>query len=98
MNKQIGHRSSELFYLWGHSYEFDVQNNWHIIEDFCEKMGGREDIWYATNMEIYEYLTAGRSIVASVDGSRLYNPTAFTLYVETETEQILLRPGETKQI
>lgn len=98
LNKQIGHRSSELFYLWGHSYEFDEQNNWHIIEEFCEKMGGREDIWYATNMEIYEYLTAGRSIVASVDGRRLYNPTAKTLYVETETEQIVLQPGETKQI
>ena len=41
-----------LFYVWGHSYEFDVERNWDVMEDFCEKLGGREDIWYATNGEI----------------------------------------------
>lgn len=41
-----------LFYVWGHSYEFDVERNWEIIEEFCEKLGRRDDIWYATNGEI----------------------------------------------
>ena len=98
LDLQIGFRMPQLFYLWGHSYEFDNKDNWDVIETFCEKMGGREDIWYATNMEIYEYMTAGRSIVASVDGTRLYNPAAMTLYLETEKGNVLLRPGETKQI
>ena len=98
LEAQIAHRPSQLFYLWGHSYEFDEDDNWNLIEEFCEKMGGRDDIWYATNMDIYEYLTAAQSIVASADGRRLYNPTAMTLYLETETEQILLQPGETKLI
>lgn len=40
-----------LFYVWGHSYEFDVDRNWETIEDFCEKLGKREDIWYCTNGE-----------------------------------------------
>ena len=39
----------QVFYLWGHSYEFDVDNNWHIIEDFCEFISGRNDIYYAVN-------------------------------------------------
>ncbi|MBE6943712.1 MAG: polysaccharide deacetylase [Ruminococcaceae bacterium] len=47
-----------LFYLWGHSYEFDENNNWSIIEKFAEYMGGREEVWYATNIEIYDYITA----------------------------------------
>lgn len=98
LNLQIAYRPSQLFYLWGHSYEFDKDNNWELIEEFCAKMGGREDIWYATNMEIYEYMTAARSIVSSVDGKRLYNPTAKVLYVETAEGNVLLQPGETKQI
>ena len=98
LDLQVGFRGPKLFYLWGHSYEFDLRDNWHVIEEFCKTMGNREDIWYATNMEIYEYLTAARSIVASADGRRLYNPTATTLYLETADGNVLLHPGEIKQI
>ena len=34
----------KLFYLWGHSYEFNDNNNWEIIENFAKKVSGREDI------------------------------------------------------
>ena len=40
-----------LFYIWGHSYEFDVNRNWEKIEDLCEKIAGRDDVWYCTNGE-----------------------------------------------
>ncbi len=40
-----------LFYVWGHSYEFEVDNNWQRIEDFCRIMSGREDIAYLTNAQ-----------------------------------------------
>ena len=40
-----------LFYVWGHSYEFDVNNNWDRIEKFCKMMAGRDDIFYGTNRE-----------------------------------------------
>ena len=49
-------RQPRLFYLWGHSYEFTRDNNWDLIEEFCELTGGREDIWYATNIEIIDYM------------------------------------------
>jgi peptidoglycan/xylan/chitin deacetylase (PgdA/CDA1 family) len=42
----------QLFYLWGHSYEFDINNNWNIIEDFCALVSGRDDIFYGTNAEV----------------------------------------------
>ena len=41
----------QLFYLWGHSYEFDVNDNWEIIEKFCETVSGNDDIYYCTNDE-----------------------------------------------
>lgn len=46
------HASAEsemLFYLWGHSFEFDKYNNWYDFECFCEKISGRRDIQYVTN-------------------------------------------------
>ena len=42
--------------FWGHSYEFDNNDNWEVIENFAEYIGGRDDVWYATNIEIYDYV------------------------------------------
>ncbi len=86
---------SQMFYLWGHSYEFDDQNNWHVIQEFCEKMGGHEEIWYATNMEIYAYWQAGQQLETSADGRRVHNPTATTIYIEANDRQLTIAPGET---
>lgn len=42
----------KLFYLWGHSYEFDVNKNWDFFEEFCKKISGRDDIFYGTNHKV----------------------------------------------
>ena len=41
----------QVFYVWGHSYEFEVDNNWKVIEDFCSLISGKDDIYYATNCQ-----------------------------------------------
>ena len=45
-----------LFYVWGHSYEFDVDRSWARMEDFCARVGRRDDVWYATNGEIVTWM------------------------------------------
>ena len=42
----------KIFYIWGHSYEFDIHDNWKRFEAFLEMMSGRDDICYCTNKEI----------------------------------------------
>lgn len=42
----------QIFYIWGHSYEFDYHDTWKDFEGFLEMMSGREDIFYGTNREI----------------------------------------------
>ncbi len=86
-----------LFYLWGHTYEFDDDNNWEVIEEFTDFMGGREDcIWYATNMEIYEYTKAYEQLIWSVDGSKVYNPTGRPLWLSHHYKHVFcVQPGET---
>ena len=41
-----------VFYIWGHSYEFDIHNTWDQFEDFCKAISGRPDVFYGTNREI----------------------------------------------
>ena len=89
-------RAPKLFYVWGHSYEFDDDGNWDVIERFAEKMGGHDDlIWYATNGEIYDYTEAYNRLVWSVDLSRVYNPTFTELWFFYGDKTYPIEPGET---
>lgn len=87
-----------LFYLWGHSYEFEADDNWEVIETFAQDMSGHEDVWYATNIEIMHYLNAYDQLVVSMSGSKLYNPTATTLYASIGQHPVCIQPGETVDI
>ncbi len=84
-----------MFYLWGHSYEFEQNDNWEVIERFAEYMGNREDIWYATNMEIYEYVQAYGSLIFSMDGNIVKNPTSYEIFVQVDEELVCIKAGET---
>ncbi len=83
-----------LFYLWGHSYEFDMYNNWNVIEDFAALMGGRSDIWYATNIEIYDYVQDYKRLIWSAGEQEVYNPTARTLYFEYGRTSVSIDAGK----
>lgn len=84
-----------LMYVWGHSYEFDRDENWDIIEIFCKKMSGREDIWYCTNIEFVDYMNALKALRFSADCSLVYNPTALDLWISIDEEPVKIPKGET---
>lgn len=84
-----------LFYLWGHSYEFHDMDNWDLLEDVCGKLGGRDDIWYATNIEIYDYVNAYNSLIRSADNKRIYNPTLIPVWFIADWKTYCVDPGET---
>jgi hypothetical protein len=42
----------QIFYIWGHSEEFDHDGNWDLIERFCDFFAGRDDIFFGTNKEV----------------------------------------------
>lgn len=41
----------KLFYIWGHAYEFDMDNSWSRFEAFLKLIAHRDDIRYVTNAE-----------------------------------------------
>ena len=88
-------RTPKLFFLWGHSFEFNSKDNWDHLEEICEKLSGKDDIWYATNMEICEYAKAYASLVYSADGTRVYNPTLFDIWFDIDKKMYCIRSGET---
>lgn len=43
----------QLLYIWGHSYEMDMKFiSWEKFEEICQKLSGRDDIFYGTNKEV----------------------------------------------
>lgn len=91
-------RDPWLFYLWGHAYEFEGADNWHVIEQFLEKIGNRDDVWYATNIEIYDYVKASEQLIFSADGSIAFNPAAKDVWMEIDGRIMLFPAGETVRL
>ncbi len=83
-----------LMYVWGHSYEFDDKNNWDRIEEFCSMMGGKDDIWYCTNIELMDCLDDFARLQFSADNSFVYNPNARDCFIEVNGEICQVKSGE----
>lgn len=87
-----------MLYVWGHAYEFDGSNNWDVIENFCKKMAHLEQVWYATNIEIYDYLTACRRLTFSMDQHLVSNPSAMAVWLNDAGKAVEIPGGATVEL
>lgn len=90
-----------LFYVWGHSCFTDRDGLWGTIETLFQKISASDEIWCATNIEIYDYLDAFQKLVMSANGKYIYNPTTTTLSLICDSGDFMnkrvvfeLKPGE----
>jgi hypothetical protein len=83
-----------LMYVWGHSYEFERNNNWGLIEVFCASASGDKTVWYASNIEIYDYLTAVRRMEYSADCRIVKNPSAIPVWLDVDGKKVKIESGE----
>lgn len=84
-----------MMYVWGHSFEFERNNNWELIEEFCQMMGGHDDIWYATNIEIVDYVKAINNLKFTIDADMVYNPSAQSVWIRVDDKVIEVPGGAT---
>ena len=84
----------KLFYVWGHSHEFHNDNNWAVMESFAQKAGNHKDVWYATNIEIFDYINAYKSLIWSTDATKIYNPTARNIFINYYGKETMIPAGE----
>lgn len=88
-----------LLYIWGHSYEFrETPDGFEKFEELLSRLAFRPDTWYATNMEICEYVKAFRSLIYSADGKTAYNPTQTDINIRADSKQILIPAGATVKL
>jgi hypothetical protein len=81
-----------LMYVWGHSYEFEKDGNWSLIEDLAGRVGGKSEVWYATSIEIVDYMKRWKNMRFSSDCSLAENPSAEPVWISVGGE-ILEIPG-----
>lgn len=87
-----------LFYVWGHSYEFDMDNSWNDMEEFCRAVANNPEIWYATNIEIVDYVNAINSLKFSTTGSSVYNPSGQDVWVSINNKPYKIDKGSGRKI
>lgn len=56
------------------------------------------EIWYATNMEIHDYVEAYKSLIYSADGYTVYNPTLIDLWFDVDGVLYEIGSGKTLRI
>lgn len=90
------HKTQYLYmmYVWGHSYEFAQKDNWALMEQFCEMMGGQEDIWYATNIQIVDYMADAKRLQFTANADAVYNPNAQDIWLEVDKAHIRVPGGQ----
>jgi len=87
--------------LWGHGYEFE--DRWDDLEALCAALGGREGVWYATNIELVDYWNACESVRSTLDGTVVQNLSALPVHATWGPEHgggegavpLVLEPGRT---
>ncbi|MBO4353666.1 MAG: polysaccharide deacetylase family protein [Clostridia bacterium] len=92
-------RAGGLLYIWGHSYEF-MQKDAKVDFDEMERRVARlaeysYDIWFATNVEIMDYLNACKQLKTSADGTKIYNPTQVDVWLSNGDEPLCVGAGQT---
>ena len=83
-----------LFYIWGHSFEFNNDSNWDRIEEFAKKAAHRPDTWYATNIQVVDYVQAMRSLRVDTEGTMVYNPSALEVWFTINGDTVSVKPGD----
>jgi len=96
--KYHARRIPRLLYIWGHSYEFEKKGNWDHIEKICARLANNDEIFYATNIEIYDYVEAYKRLVYSADGHLVYNPTLIKVWIDVDGVLYSIGSGETIRI
>lgn len=89
LNKQ---QYLNLFFVWGHSYEL-ADGGWETMERILKTAARREDTWYATNIQIVDYLNQAKHLQCSADGTMIYNPNFRPIWITAGGENVEIPGG-----
>ena len=88
-----------LFYVWGHSWEYEGPGNkWAEVEKFFKMISKNPDIFYTTQIELVDYINAFKNLKFSVDKTIVTNLSSITVFVKINGKAFSIEAGTTKQL
>jgi peptidoglycan/xylan/chitin deacetylase (PgdA/CDA1 family) len=87
-----------VFFLWGHTYEFNNKNDWPSLERIYKPLAGKPDVWYCTNIQLFDYEYARRQLVIAANKKSAYNPTGLAITILADGNPIDVPAGKTTQL
>ena len=85
--------SSGVFYVWGHSYEFAARRD--DLTRLLAPLAGHDDVWYCTNIALFDYEAARQRLVIATNRRTAYNPSILPVTVNVDGTLVTAGPGVT---
>jgi len=78
-----------LFMLWGHSYEFALDDNFSLIEELASKVAAMDDLYNASCADINQYCLASQMVYFRE--GYFVNPSSKDIYLSCEGKHYLVK-------
>lgn len=91
--------SLALFYVWGHSWEYEGPGNkWSEVEKFFKMISKNPDIFYTTQIGLVDYINAFKNLKFSVDKTMVTNLSSINVFIKIDGKVLSIEAGSTKQL
>jgi peptidoglycan/xylan/chitin deacetylase (PgdA/CDA1 family) len=88
-------RSTGVFFVWGHGYEFHDKDDWDGLERIYKPLSGKSDVWYCTNIALFDYEAARQRLAIAANRKSAFNPSGIPVTLKCDDRFIDVPPGET---
>ena len=93
-------RAGGVYFVWGHAFEFARTNNvptdrWAELPKRFDPLCGHADVWYCTNIELFDYETARERMVIAANKKTAQNPSAIAVTLIVDGKPIDVTGGQT---
>jgi len=91
--------SLALFYVWGHSWEYEGPGNkWAEVENFFKMVSTNPEVCYTTQIGLVDYINAFKNLKFSVDKTMVTNLSSINVFVKMNGKVFTIEAGCTKQL
>lgn len=84
-----------VFFVWGHSYEFADRSDWDALPRLFKPLAGKPDVWYCTNIELFDYHAARERLVIAANRRTAFNPSGLAVTVKVDGRLVEVPAGAT---
>ncbi len=95
----LNSKSLALYYVWGHSWEYEgTGNKWAEVEKFFKMIAKNPDIYYTTQIGLVDYINAFKGLKFSVDKTMVTNLSSINVFIKMNGKAFTIEAGSTKRL